>query len=67
MSNVLVLNATYEPLSVVSIRRAIVRLRDDTALRARMAAAAASRSRQFDVNDRARRILAYMAQTIGTR
>lgn len=56
-----------DPLDVGAIRQAIVRLRDDAALRARMAAASASRSRHFDVNDRARRMLAFMAQMIGTR
>ena len=51
-----------DPLDVAAIRAAIVRLRDDPALRARMAAEALRRSRLFDVDDRARRMLAFMAE-----
>ena len=51
-----------DPLDVAAIRAAIVRLRDDSALRARMAAEALRRSRLFDVDDRARRMLAFMAE-----
>ena len=51
-----------DPLDVAAIRQAIVRLRDDPALRSRMAAAAAKRSRLFGVDDRARRMLAFMAE-----
>ena len=54
-----------DPLDVGEIRRAVIRLRDDRALRDRMAAAATERSRHFDIDDRARRILAFMAQTAG--
>ena len=51
-----------DPLDVPAIRQAIVRLRDDAALRARMAAAALQRARRFDIDDRARRMLAFMAE-----
>ena len=54
-----------DPMDVGEIRRAIIRLRDDGALRDRMAAAAMRRSRHFDVDDRARRILDFMAQAAG--
>ena len=54
-----------DPMDIAAIRQAIIRLRDDVALRARMSAAAARQSRQFDINDRARRILAFMAKTAG--
>ncbi|HRT04328.1 MAG TPA: glycosyltransferase [Kiritimatiellia bacterium] len=53
-----------DPLDVPAIRQAIVRLRDDPALRARMAAAALRRSRLFDVDDRARRMVAFIRQRI---
>lgn len=49
-----------DPLDVAAIRAAIVRLRDDPALRHQMAAMAAKRSRNFDVNFRVRRMLAFM-------
>lgn len=55
-----------DPLDVAAARAAIVRLRDDPALRARMAAEALRRSRLFDVDDRARRMLAFMAERKGT-
>jgi glycosyltransferase involved in cell wall biosynthesis len=51
-----------DPLDVAAIRAAIVRLRDDPGLRARMAAEALRRSQLFDVDDRARRMLAFMAE-----
>ncbi len=51
-----------DPLDVAAIRAAIVRLRDDPELRARMAAEALRRSKLFDVDDRARRMLAFMAE-----
>ena len=51
-----------DPLDVPAIRQAIVRLRDDAPLRARMAAAALQRARLFDIDARARRILAFMAE-----
>ncbi|MGD9780913.1 MAG: glycosyltransferase [Kiritimatiellia bacterium] len=54
-----------DPLDVAAIREAIVRLRDDAALRGRMAAAAAKRSRSFGVDDRARRMLAFMSTCPG--
>jgi teichuronic acid biosynthesis glycosyltransferase TuaC len=49
-----------DPMDVGAIRDAIVRLRDDTVLRSRMAAAAVLHARRFDINDRARRMLAFM-------
>jgi teichuronic acid biosynthesis glycosyltransferase TuaC len=51
-----------DPLDVQEIRNAICTLRDDPALRVRMAEAALRRSRQFDINDRARRILSFMTE-----
>jgi glycosyltransferase involved in cell wall biosynthesis len=51
-----------DPLDVQEIRSAICTLRDDPALRARMAEAALRRSKQFDINDRARRILNFMTE-----
>jgi len=56
-----------DPLDVAAIRAAIVRLRDDAALRDRMAAAALRRSASFDADERARRMLAFMAARIGER
>lgn len=53
-----------DPLNVGAIREAIVALRDDPARRAAMAAAALRRSKLFDVNDRVRRILAFMAERL---
>jgi teichuronic acid biosynthesis glycosyltransferase TuaC len=50
-----------DPMDVGAIRRAIIRLRDDAPLRARMAAAATRRSRLFDINGRACRMLAFMS------
>jgi len=49
-----------DPLDIHEIRRAICTLRDDPFLRAKMANAALCRSHKFNVNDRARRILAFM-------
>ncbi len=54
-----------DPLDVPAIRRAIERLRDDGELRSRMAIAAERHSRQYDINDRARRMLAFMATAAG--
>ena len=53
-----------DPMDVPSIRSAIVRLRDDVALRGRMAAASLRRSRGFDIDDRARRMLAFMGARV---
>ena len=53
-----------DPLDVSAIRQAVVRLRDDPALRARMAAAALRRSRLFDVDDRARRMVGFIMHRI---
>ena len=59
------MSVRVDPMDVGAIRQAIVRLRDDGALRVRMAAAAEKRSRDFDINNRARRILAFMAEAVG--
>lgn len=48
------------PTSVADIRKAIIALRDDSVRRKKMAEAAIERSKQFDVNDRAKRILNFM-------
>jgi glycosyltransferase involved in cell wall biosynthesis len=49
-----------DPDNVEAIRNAILLLRDDPARRKQMAKAALERSKQFDVNDRAKRILNFM-------
>lgn len=51
-----------DPLDVVAIRRAIIEMRDKPDLRSAMAQAALKRSRGFDVNDRARRMLSFMQE-----
>ncbi len=56
-----------DPLDVPAIRAAIVRLRDDPAMRSRMAAAALAWSARFDADLRARRILDFMAARIAAR
>ena len=56
-----------DPLDVAAIRQAIIRLRDDAALRARMAVAAQQRALRFDINDRARRMLAFMKKRMEVR
>lgn len=48
-----------DPDDVAAIRAAIVALRDDPELRARMSAACLRKARQFDVDERARRIGAW--------
>lgn len=48
------------PKSVEAIREAVIALRDDPARRKQMAQAAIERSRQFDVNDRAKRMIQFM-------
>jgi glycosyltransferase involved in cell wall biosynthesis len=53
-----------DPLNINEIRNAICTLRDEPALRARMAAAALQRARQFDINTRARCILNFMVEKI---
>ncbi len=52
-----------DPMDVGKLREAIIRLRDDIPLRARMAAAAERHSRHYDINDRARRMLAFMEES----
>ncbi len=49
-----------DPTDIQAIRRAITTLRDQPARRAQMAAAALTRSCEFDVNERARRMLNFM-------
>lgn len=51
-----------EPHDVGDLRAAIVRLHEDAGLRARQAAAAAARAREFDLNSRAARILEWAGQ-----
>ena len=51
-----------DPLDVPAIRAAIVTLRDDPERRQHMAEAALERSKRFDINDRAARILDFMAE-----
>jgi glycosyltransferase involved in cell wall biosynthesis len=53
-----------DPLDVPAIRRAIVRLRDDTDLREKMGKAALKWSENFDADIRARRILEFMQERI---
>jgi len=50
-----------DPLDVQAIRQAILMVMNDPVRRAAMADAALRRSRAFDINDRARRMLAFMA------
>ena len=56
-----------DPLDVGAIRQAIVRLRDDAALRLRMAEAAARHARNYDINERAGRMLAFMGAAAARR
>jgi len=49
-----------DPNNVNDIRKAIIQLRDDPVLREEMVQAAITRSKQFDVNDRASRIMEFM-------
>jgi len=51
-----------DPLNVEKIRNAIIALRDDPTRRMQMARAALERSKQFDINDRAKKILEFMAK-----
>lgn len=53
-----------DPLDVPAIRNAIVRLRDEPDLRKRMAEAALQRAKQFDIEDRAQRMLKFMSERI---
>ncbi len=53
-----------DPLDVPAIREAVLRLRDDLALRERMACNALKWSEKFDADLRARRILDFMAERI---
>jgi teichuronic acid biosynthesis glycosyltransferase TuaC len=55
-----------DALDVAAIRDAIVRLRDDRQLRTRMAREALRWSENFDADHRARRILEFMSQRIGS-
>lgn len=56
-----------DPHDVPGLRSAIVRLREDGALRVRLGAAAATRARRFDVNGRAAQILRWSGQFSGGR
>lgn len=56
-----------DPLDVGAIRKAIICLRDDPARRSRMAAAATRHSQNFDINNRAKRMLAFMAEAAARR
>jgi len=56
-----------DPMDVAAIRRATMALRDDTALRSRLAAAALARAEQFDIDRRAQRILSWMDSKIERR
>lgn len=49
-----------DPLDIPSIRQAIENLRDNDEYRKKMSQASLRRSRSFDINDRARRILSFM-------
>lgn len=51
-----------DPMDVHAIREAIITLRDQPALRRRLAAAALDRAQKFDNNKRARRLLAFMGE-----
>lgn len=52
-----------DPLDVCAIRSAIVKLRDNPEHRRRMAAAALKRGQDYDINQRARRLLNFMDST----
>lgn len=52
-----------DPMDVAAIRQAILKLRDDEALRIRMANAALLHSRRFDINNRAQKVLAFMKES----
>lgn len=53
-----------DPDDIVAIRESITRLRDNPELRDSMAAAALSHSKSLDINERARRVLDWMAESI---
>jgi teichuronic acid biosynthesis glycosyltransferase TuaC len=53
-----------DPLDVLAIREAIIRLRDDESLRIRMGSAALKWSENFDADVRARRILSFMEERV---
>lgn len=53
-----------DPLDVEAIRAAIVTLRDDPDLRERMSSSALEHAKDFDVNDRARRMIAFMQRSV---
>jgi teichuronic acid biosynthesis glycosyltransferase TuaC len=56
-----------DPMDVLAIRGAILRLRDNAALRNEMAEASLERARQFDIRLRVRRMLDFMAARIRSR
>jgi glycosyltransferase involved in cell wall biosynthesis len=53
-----------DPLDIESIRRAIITLRDNPFLREKMSHSALLYSRNFDSNQRARKMLAFMSERI---
>lgn len=53
-----------DPLDVPAIRQSIIRIRDDAALRVRMPLAALKWADNFDIDNRARRMLEFMAERI---
>jgi glycosyltransferase involved in cell wall biosynthesis len=53
-----------DPDDVAAIRHAIIRIRDNPGLRAAMAASALEHSKSFDINERARRVLGWMAERV---
>ena len=54
-----------DPMDITAIRSAIAKLRDDPVLRQSMAVAAVKRAKQFDVDERARRVLEFMSVRMG--
>ncbi|MDP8205242.1 MAG: glycosyltransferase [Candidatus Electryonea clarkiae] len=56
-----------DPLNVAQIREAVLALMNDDQQRLKMSEAALEFSRNFDINDRARRILAWMEEIIETK
>jgi teichuronic acid biosynthesis glycosyltransferase TuaC len=59
-----VVSIRIDPLDVAAIRQAILALQNDPALRQRMGAAAAERGKLFDLQERARKIRAWMEDMI---
>lgn len=53
-----------DPTDVRAIREAILLLKNDPVLRRRMSEACLKKARQFDINDRARRVTAWMEELV---